>query len=79
VKSRPEVKPALDIVVTATTDIEQQSLRKGGLTEYVGAASTVNAVGAADGLPVRMKGVGHCESVGFEDPHEQITSGKDVA
>lgn len=72
-KSQPEVKPALDIVVTIATDIEQQPLRKGGLTEYAEAASTVNAVGAVDGLPVRMKGVGHCESVGFEDPHEQIT------
>lgn len=69
-KSRPEVKPALDRVVSAITDIEQQSLRKGELIEYAVAASTMNTVGAADGLPVRMKGVGHCESVGFEDLHE---------
>jgi hypothetical protein len=66
-KSQPEVKPALDTVVTATTDIEQQSLRMGGLTEYAEAASTVNAVGAVDGLPVRMKGVLGCSMPSF--PH----------
>ena len=70
------VKPALSIVVTATTDIEQQSQQMRELTGYADAVSVVNAVGTVDGLPVWMKGVGYCEGVGLEDSHEHITKGR---
>lgn len=76
VKSVPVTIDGLDVVITATTDLEQQSLWMGGLAEYAEAASTVIAVGSDGGLPVQMKGVGYCESVGFEDPHEVVTRGK---
>ena len=59
--------------VTATTVLEQQALWQGGLTEYAEAASTAKARGYVNGEPVTMKGVGYCESVGFEDPSEVLT------
>jgi predicted secreted hydrolase len=60
----------IELTVTATTDFKQQALWMAVLDEYAEAAVTVKATGRFNGNPIDMKGVGYCESVGFEDPAE---------
>ncbi|KAF8861853.1 hypothetical protein BDZ45DRAFT_799752 [Acephala macrosclerotiorum] len=58
----------IDVKIVATTDTPQQFLWQGGLTDYAEAASILTATGSIDGKEVVLKGVGYCESVGFENP-----------